>query len=41
MKEKIGDLSFQNYRPTKKNDYVIGPVPGKKNIVKSPFLFFP
>ncbi|MBA0661853.1 hypothetical protein Goklo_006087, partial [Gossypium klotzschianum] len=31
MKEKIGDLSFQNYRPTKKNVYVIGPVPGKKN----------
>ncbi|MBA0777631.1 hypothetical protein Gotri_005627 [Gossypium trilobum] len=30
MKKKIGDLSFQNYRPTKKNVYVIGPVLGKK-----------
>ncbi|TYH87635.1 hypothetical protein ES332_D01G131100v1 [Gossypium tomentosum] len=30
MKEKIGNLSFQNYRPTKKNILVIGPVPGKK-----------
>ena len=26
MKEKIGNLSFQNYRPTKKNILVIGPV---------------
>ncbi|MBA0696913.1 hypothetical protein Goari_003431, partial [Gossypium aridum] len=24
MKEKIGNLSFQNYRPTKKNILVIG-----------------
>ncbi|MBA0749928.1 hypothetical protein Gogos_003800, partial [Gossypium gossypioides] len=30
MKEKIGNLSFQNYRPTKKNILVIGPVPSKK-----------
>ncbi|KAB2040564.1 hypothetical protein ES319_D02G092700v1, partial [Gossypium barbadense] len=30
MKEKIGNLSFQNYRPTKNNILVIGPVPGKR-----------
>ncbi|MBA0858894.1 hypothetical protein Goshw_001516 [Gossypium schwendimanii] len=30
MKENIGNLSFQNYRPTKKNILVISPVPGKK-----------
>nr|AKM98278.1 component of cytochrome b6/f complex [Anemone pratensis]AKM98366.1 component of cytochrome b6/f complex [Anemone pratensis] len=30
MKEKMGNLSFQNYRPTKKNILVIGPVPGQK-----------
>nr|KJB73517.1 hypothetical protein B456_011G237000 [Gossypium raimondii] len=30
MKEKIGNLSFQNYHPTKKNILVIGHVPGKK-----------
>ncbi|CAL5182015.1 unnamed protein product [Lathyrus oleraceus] len=30
IKEKIGNLSFQSYRPTKKNILVIGPVPGKK-----------
>uniref|UniRef100_A0A7N0RAR1 Cytochrome f large domain-containing protein n=1 Tax=Kalanchoe fedtschenkoi TaxID=63787 RepID=A0A7N0RAR1_KALFE len=30
MKEKIGNLSFQSYRPTKKNILVIGPVPGQK-----------
>ncbi|KAL5759720.1 hypothetical protein ACOSQ2_018558 [Xanthoceras sorbifolium] len=30
MKEKIGNLSFQNYRPTKKNILVIDPVPGQK-----------
>ncbi|MBA0626248.1 hypothetical protein Godav_003947, partial [Gossypium davidsonii] len=29
MKEKIGDLSFQNYRPTKKNVYVIDPTSNK------------
>ncbi|CAL5363017.1 unnamed protein product [Camellia sinensis] len=28
MKEKIGNLSFQSYRPNKKNILVIGPVPG-------------
>ncbi|MBA0813687.1 hypothetical protein Gohar_027516 [Gossypium harknessii] len=28
MKEKIGNLPFQNYRPTKKNILVIGSVPG-------------
>ncbi|RZC82192.1 hypothetical protein C5167_044979 [Papaver somniferum] len=28
MKEKMGNLSFQSYRPTKKNILVIGPVPG-------------
>uniref|UniRef100_A0A804LVA0 Cytochrome f n=1 Tax=Zea mays TaxID=4577 RepID=A0A804LVA0_MAIZE len=30
LKEKIGNLSFQSYRPNKKNILVIGPVPGKK-----------
>ncbi|CAN1173577.1 Cytochrome f [Linum perenne] len=30
MKEKIGNLSFQSYRPNKKNILVIGPVPGQK-----------
>ncbi|KAI5561037.1 hypothetical protein BDE02_16G086400 [Populus trichocarpa] len=30
MKEKIGNLSFQSYRPAKKNILVIGPVPSKK-----------
>nr|QXI83894.1 cytochrome f [Kuepferia damyonensis] len=30
MKEKIGNLSFQIYRPNKKNILVIGPVPGQK-----------
>lgn len=30
MKEKIGNLSFQSYRPTQKNILVIGPVPGQK-----------
>lgn len=30
MKEKIGNLSFQNYRPTQKNILVIGPIPGQK-----------
>ncbi|MBA0851597.1 hypothetical protein Goshw_023397 [Gossypium schwendimanii] len=30
MKEKIGNLSFQNYRSTKKDILVIGPVPGKR-----------
>ncbi|MBA0812020.1 hypothetical protein Gohar_026018, partial [Gossypium harknessii] len=30
MKEKIGNLSFQNYRATKKNILVIGLVPGNK-----------
>ena len=30
LKEKIGNLAFQSYRPDKKNILVIGPVPGKK-----------
>ncbi|XP_062165158.1 cytochrome f [Alnus glutinosa] len=30
IKEKIGNLSFQNYRPNKKNILLIGPVPGQK-----------
>nr|YP_010578370.1 cytochrome f [Swertia przewalskii]UZP15940.1 cytochrome f [Swertia przewalskii] len=30
MKEKISNLSFQSYRPNKKNILVIGPVPGQK-----------
>ncbi|MBA0624554.1 hypothetical protein Godav_009897 [Gossypium davidsonii] len=30
IKEKIRNLSFQNYRPTKKNILVIGPIPGKQ-----------
>ena len=30
MKERIGNFSFQSYRPNKKNIIVIGPVPGQK-----------
>ena len=30
IKEKLGNLSFQSYRPTKKNILVVGPVPGQK-----------
>ena len=30
MKEKMGNLSFQCYRPNKRNILVIGPVPGQK-----------
>nr|YP_009769689.1 cytochrome f [Mirbelia oxylobioides]QIT00391.1 cytochrome f [Mirbelia oxylobioides] len=30
IKEKIGNLSFQSYRPTKENILVVGPVPGQK-----------
>ncbi|CAL9078543.1 unnamed protein product [Musa textilis] len=30
LKEKIGNLSFQSYRPNKRNIIVIGPVPGQK-----------
>nr|UFK63146.1 cytochrome f [Osmunda mildei] len=30
LSEKLGNLSFQNYRPDKKNIIVIGPVPGKQ-----------
>nr|YP_010474859.1 cytochrome f [Corydalis decumbens]UVH69146.1 cytochrome f [Corydalis decumbens] len=30
MKEKLGNLSFQSYRPTQQNILVIGPVPGQK-----------
>nr|YP_009111589.1 cytochrome f [Erodium gruinum]AHH80600.1 cytochrome f [Erodium gruinum]AKF42917.1 cytochrome f [Erodium gruinum] len=30
MKERIGNLPFQSYRPAKKNILVIGPVPGQK-----------
>nr|YP_010760509.1 cytochrome f [Cuscuta polyanthemos]WEY30476.1 cytochrome f [Cuscuta polyanthemos] len=30
LKEKIGNLSFQNYRPNTKNIFVVGPVPGQK-----------
>ncbi|KAM3340661.1 hypothetical protein P3S68_028295 [Capsicum galapagoense] len=30
MKERIGNLSFQSYRPNKKNILMVGPVPGKK-----------
>nr|YP_010489887.1 cytochrome f [Koenigia forrestii]YP_010490143.1 cytochrome f [Koenigia nepalensis]UWM11527.1 cytochrome f [Koenigia forrestii]UWM11955.1 cytochrome f [Koenigia nepalensis]UZC53747.1 cytochrome f [Koenigia forrestii]UZP14527.1 cytochrome f [Koenigia forrestii]WAL02813.1 cytochrome f [Koenigia forrestii] len=30
MKARIGNLSFQSYRPNKKNILVIGPVPGQK-----------
>nr|YP_010879087.1 cytochrome f [Coniogramme japonica]WHE42738.1 cytochrome f [Coniogramme japonica] len=29
MKEKLGKLSFQSYRPGKENIIVVGPVPGK------------
>ncbi|MBA0788389.1 hypothetical protein Gotri_025534, partial [Gossypium trilobum] len=37
MKEKIGNLSFQNYHPTKKNILVISPVPSKKYTDSSSF----
>nr|YP_009673789.1 cytochrome f [Cuscuta chapalana]QDF46490.1 cytochrome f [Cuscuta chapalana] len=30
LKEKIGNLSFQRYRPNIKNIFVVGPVPGQK-----------
>ncbi|KAF3632622.1 Cytochrome f [Capsicum annuum] len=30
MKEKIGNLSFQSYRPNKKKILVVGPIPSKK-----------
>nr|YP_010715480.1 cytochrome f [Todea barbara]WDE24605.1 cytochrome f [Todea barbara] len=30
LREKLGNLSFQNYRPDRKNIIVIGPVPGKQ-----------
>lgn len=30
VRERIGNLSFQSYRPDKKNILVVGPVPGKK-----------
>ena len=30
IKEKIGDLYFQNYRPNQKNILIIGPIPGQK-----------
>nr|YP_010128128.1 cytochrome f [Viscum articulatum]QPP20690.1 cytochrome f [Viscum articulatum] len=30
IKEKIGNIFFQNYRPTQKNILVIGPLPGQK-----------
>nr|YP_010760150.1 cytochrome f [Cuscuta vandevenderi]WEY30067.1 cytochrome f [Cuscuta vandevenderi] len=30
LKQKIGNLSFQNYRPNTKNIFVVGPVPGQK-----------
>nr|YP_010954159.1 cytochrome f [Hydrobryum floribundum]WMV01554.1 cytochrome f [Hydrobryum floribundum]WMV01631.1 cytochrome f [Hydrobryum floribundum] len=30
MKERIGNLSFQSFRPNKKNILVVGPVPGQK-----------
>nr|YP_009057673.1 cytochrome f [Retrophyllum piresii]AIC07412.1 cytochrome f [Retrophyllum piresii] len=39
MKEKIGNLFFQNYRPNQKNIIVIGPVPGQKyNEILFPIL---
>nr|YP_010718715.1 cytochrome f [Lemna turionifera]WDQ44317.1 cytochrome f [Lemna turionifera] len=30
LKEKIGNISFQSYSPTKKNILVVGPMPGQK-----------
>ncbi|KAI8019278.1 Cytochrome f [Camellia lanceoleosa] len=39
MKEKIGNLSFQSYRQIKK--YSCDRPCSRRNIVKSPFLFFP
>ncbi|KAK5845951.1 hypothetical protein PVK06_002204 [Gossypium arboreum] len=41
MKEKIGNLSFQNYRPTKKNILVIGPVPDPASNKDAHFLKYP
>ena len=39
MKEKIGNLFFQNYCPNQKNIIVIGPVPGQKyNEILFPIL---
>nr|UVH68562.1 cytochrome f [Corydalis casimiriana subsp. brachycarpa] len=39
MKDKMGNLSFQSYRPTQKNILVIGPVPGQKyNEITFPIL---
>ena len=39
MKEKIGNLSFQSYRPNQKNILVVGPVPGQKyNEITFPIL---
>nr|QNG62157.1 cytochrome f [Arceuthobium gillii] len=39
MKEKIGNLSIQSYRPTQKNIIVIGPIPGQKsNEITLPIL---
>ncbi|KAK1369681.1 hypothetical protein POM88_035773 [Heracleum sosnowskyi] len=35
IKEKIGNLSFQSYRPNKKNILVIGPVTGSRLISKN------
>ena len=40
IKEKMGNPSFQSYRPIKKNILGIGPFL-IRNIVKSHFLFFP
>ena len=40
MKEKIGNLSFQSYRPTQQNILVIGPEDQNQNLVKLSFLFF-
>nr|QNG62098.1 cytochrome f [Arceuthobium juniperi-procerae] len=39
MKEKIGNMSIQSYRPTQKNIIVIGPIPGQKyNEITLPIL---
>ncbi|TYG64710.1 hypothetical protein ES288_D06G129600v1 [Gossypium darwinii] len=41
MKEKIGNLSFQNYRPTKKNILVIGPIRDPASNKDVHFLKYP
>ncbi|KAL4322498.1 hypothetical protein AHAS_Ahas14G0216500 [Arachis hypogaea] len=40
IKKKLGNLSYQSYRPTKKNILVVGPVPNQKySEITFPILF--